>query len=58
MVVVPGRPKARVRWLPTSADAAQAPKNMIRARTIASTNENASGTGTRVDVLKLVSLFV
>ncbi len=56
--MVPGRPKARVRWLPTSADAAQAPKNMIRARTIASTNENASGTGTRLDVLKLVSLFV
>jgi hypothetical protein len=52
--VVPGRPKARVR-LPTSADTAQAPKNMIRAMTKANTSEKASGTGMRLVLINLVS---
>jgi len=51
---VPGKPKARERWFPDPADTAQAPKNIISARTINSTNENVSGTGTRLGVLKLL----
>ena len=51
--MVPGRPKARVRW-PTSADTAHAPKNMIRAMTTASTIENVSGTGMRLDLVNLI----
>ena len=50
--LVPGSPKARVRWA-VSADTAQAPKNMIRAMTMAKTTENVSGTGMRLVVLKL-----
>ncbi len=50
--VVPGKPKARVR-LPTSADTAHAPKNMIRAMTTVNTSENVSGIGIRFDVSKM-----
>ena len=50
--VVPGNPKARAR-LPTSADTAHAPKNMIRAMTTVNTSENVNGIGMRFDVPNL-----
>ena len=55
--IVPGRPKAKVRWLPTSADTAHAPKKMVRARTKASTTENVSVIGICLEKVKLPPLL-
>jgi len=54
--IVPGRPKARVRCPPTSADTAHAPKNTIRVRTTTSTREKINGTGNRLEAIKLPPL--